>query len=168
MRSAQVYLRCIWGGKIAFTPVFTLESEKVTKVTFIRCHLQCYTLEVSDTSIRKVGHINSKCRTHQFGVSVFTRFFVASVRHGFYTVYLWHRLVTVFTRFFVASVRHGFYTVYLWHRLVTVFTRFIFGIGSTRFLHGLFVASVRHGLFGASVGHGFYTVFCGIGWTRFV
>ena len=59
VRNAQVYLRCILGVKTLETPVFTGESGKGTLGTLRRCHLQCYVLEVSDTSIRNVGHINS-------------------------------------------------------------------------------------------------------------
>ena len=146
MRNAQVYLRCILGGKSLEPPVFTLESGKVTKVTFIRCHLQCY-------APRRWGHINSKCRTHQFLMSDTSIRGIGSTRFvcGIGSTRFICSIGS--TRFFVASVRHGF----LWHRFDAVC---LCGIGSTRFVcvasvvHGLFGASVRRGSFVASVRRG--------------
>ena len=133
MRNAQVYLRCILGGKSLEPPVFTLESGQVTKVTFIRCHLQCY-------APRRWGHINSKCRTHQFLMSDTSIRGIGSTRFvcGIGSTRFICSIGS--TRFFVASVRRG---LFVWHRFDTVclcgigWTRFIRGIGSTRFVCGI-------------------------------
>ncbi len=145
------------GGKTLETPVFTAESGNGKFRKYRKCNFLFFTFEVSDISIRSVGHFKSKGRTHLFGHrfdTVFTRLFV------------WHRFYTVFTRLFVW---HRFETVCLWHRFNTVFTRFVCGIGWTRFLHGLCgIGWTRflHGLFEASVGHGCFVASVLHGLTR--